>query len=174
MVAILALPLVARLYTFQAEIQFLGNKIMSNNASSLPVFTVGFVTGANASSLGLPVLRLDVSEYEDEYIIPDRELELIKAALIESLKKAKEPSLTTVSFAVDIPPLPEKRRRKRRKKSNFSEYEPKSPQPEQKRRTRKTGKTSEDSSTTATSKSERRLDTDNHLSVFEVLEELIG
>ena len=146
---------------------------MSNNASSLPVFTVGFVTGANASSNRLPVLRLDVSEYEDEYIIPDRELELIKAALIESLKKAKEPSLTTVSFAVDIPPLPEKRRR-RRKESNFSEYEPKSPQPEQKRRRRKTGKTSKDSSTTATSKSERRLDTDNNLSVFEVLEELIG
>lgn len=142
---------------------------MSNNASSLPVFTVGFVTGANASSLGLPVLRLDVSEYEDEYIIPDRELELIKAALIESLKKAKEPSLTTVSFAVDIPPLPEKRRRKRRKKSNFSDSLSNS-QPEQRKRTRR----SENSSTTATSKSERRLDTDNNLSVFEVLEELIG
>ncbi len=81
------------------------------------VILIALATGEEVSPIGLPVLSFYV--VAEDYILCEGE-ELIKAALVESVKRGKEPSLTTLSFAVKLIPMPatgvessERRRRQR-------------------------------------------------------------
>ena len=81
-----------------------------NQSSELPVLMIAFTKGENVNPVGLPTLRFYVNK--DEYLLLEGE-ELIKAALIETVKGGKEPSIIALSFAVEVLPMSERPRRRK-------------------------------------------------------------
>ncbi len=82
-----------------------------NQSSELPVLMVAFVTGENVSPVGVPILRFYV--HGDYYLLWEGE-ELLKAALIESVKQGNNASIISLSFAVEVLPMSEKPIRRRK------------------------------------------------------------
>ncbi len=91
-----------------------------NNSNQLPVLVIALVTGEEINPEGLPRLRF--YHHEGQYILAEGK-ELIEAALKESVKRGKQPSVTSVSLAVEVISVEgtERRRRTRRTRKTTKE-----------------------------------------------------
>ena len=91
-----------------------------NKSNQLPVLIIGFITGEEVNSEGLPRLRFYT--HEGKYILAEGK-ELIEAALKESVKRGKQPSVTSVSLAVEVISVEgtERRRGRRTRKTTKEE-----------------------------------------------------
>ncbi len=90
-----------------------------NNSNQLPVLVIALVTGEEINPEGLPRLRF--YHHEGQYILAEGK-ELIEAALKESVKRGKQPSVTSVSLAVEVISVEgTERRRKRRTRKTTKE-----------------------------------------------------
>ena len=81
--------------------------MLKNESSELPVLMVAFVVVENVSSVGLPILRFYVND--DDYVFFEGE-ELLKKALIESVKRRNEPTFISRGFAVEVLPMSQRKR----------------------------------------------------------------
>ena len=86
-----------------------------NESSKLPVLMVAFISREDVSPVGLPVLKIYVNE--DEYLLWEGD-ELIKTALVETIKWRKEASIVSLRFAVEVLPMSQRPRRRRRKQGD--------------------------------------------------------
>ena len=93
-----------------------------NKSNQLPVLVIALVTGEDINPEGLPRLRF--YHHEGQYILAEGK-ELIEAALKESVKRGKQPSVTSVSLAVEVISVPstERRRKRRTRKTTREEGE---------------------------------------------------
>ena len=82
------------------------------------VLSIAFATGEGISPEELPVLRMEWT-YSGYKLVEGREL--IEAALMESMRKGEEPSLTIIRFV--IAPIPKRKRRTRSSSNESDLYE---------------------------------------------------
>ena len=84
--------------------------MLKNESNELPVLMVAFVIVENVSPVGLPILRFYVKG--DNYVLFEGE-ELLKKALIESVKRRNDPNFISLGFAVEVLPMSQRKRRRR-------------------------------------------------------------